>query len=715
MLRHPLTLLIVATLVTACVIAGVASVGAGVHPGALLFDLAGHGWKGALAALLWLLAAIGWGRLALPLFRGMTDAHDRAMLQGACGLAIALSLSHLVGVFGLLRPMPILALNAAGLILLLARRPSTFARWLRSLPRPHPSNALLGVPIVLLLMAATIPPGAMWASEGFGYDVRSYHLQLPREWIAAGRLWPVEHNVYSFLPSAMEAAYASLAVAWMTPAVLLVRAVVPESRAIDDWGAAHGEPMVADMIADIASGEGTALLAASHLHAQITILAACAIGLLARRLGGRPLPAALLALGTPWVIVVGSLAYNESAVLLMFACGLLAAMSVEIGPARRGVLVGLLMGAACAAKPTAMFLCVPGCAIALATHMPRRALLPAFAWASVLGLASLAPWLVRNWLAAGNPVFPSLTSVFGLAHWTPEHLARWNAGHHPPLGVLDRLARLGDPRFGLTHPQWSVAPWLGLLGLIAARVARPASRAAALLAAILVLQLIAWLAVGHLQSRFLAPTLVPLAVGAALGACALERWMPPRRAAGLAVGLALLAPLHATVHALREPGNGFLAAAIGPGLFTGSILQRADDAAGIGALGPVAHINHLPDEYPHILLVGDATPLYFDADIRITYATTWDPHPLAGALRASSGDLFSATQSVRERLGVSHLLINFAELDRLDRSGWLDPALAPEQLGAQLAGAPTSNAWSDAGQVLIPTDPSAWDAGRLRP
>jgi hypothetical protein len=714
-LRHPLTLLIVAVLVTACAIAGVASAGAGVHPGTLLLDIVANGFDPALGAGLWLLAALGWGRLARPLFAGTSDPLDRKVLHAASGLAIALLLTLLAATFGLLRPVPVLVITLTGLALLMAHRPATYKRWKRSLPSPRPAHALLAIPATLLLMAATIPPGATWASEGFAYDVRSYHLQLPREWIAAGRVEPLEHNVYSYLPSGMESAYASLAVARMAPAVLLTHAVAPGSRVLDEWAAAHAEPTFADMVAAIASGDGLAAISCAHLHALTTILAACAIGLLARRLGARALPAALLALATPWTIVVGSLAYNESAVLLIFAAALLAAISRDITPARRGALVGLLMGAACLAKPTAMFMCVPGCALALATHIPRRSLVPAFAWASVVGLAALAPWLARNWLAAGNPVFPSATSLFGLAHWTPEQLARWNAGHHPPIAPLDRLARLANPRFGLTHPQWSITPWLGLLGLLAARLARPTARAAALLAAVLALQLLAWLVVGHLQSRFLLPALVPLVAGFALGAQRLTERRPKHAGHAIPATLALLVALHAAIIALRQPGNAFLAAALGPGLFNGSILQTADDPAALGSLGPIPHINRLPGEYRHVLLVGDATPLYLDADVRVTYSTTWDAHPLADALRATNGDLFAATQSVRESLGVSHLLINLAELDRLHRSGWLDPALAPEPLIAQLNGAPTTNAWPDAAQLLVPTDPDAWDAGRLRP
>ena len=59
----------------------------------------------------------------------------------------------------------------------------------------------------MLIVACTIPPGLTWAVEAWGYDVLSYHLELPREWLAIGRMTGLEHNVYSYLPSLAEAGY----------------------------------------------------------------------------------------------------------------------------------------------------------------------------------------------------------------------------------------------------------------------------------------------------------------------------------------------------------------------------------------------------------------------------------------------------------------------------------------------------------------------------
>ena len=33
------------------------------------------------------------------------------------------------------------------------------------------------------------------------------------------------------------------------------------------------------------------------------------------------------------------------------------------------------------------------------------------------GIATIAPWLIRNWAACGNPVFPFASRLFGTGHW----------------------------------------------------------------------------------------------------------------------------------------------------------------------------------------------------------------------------------------------------------------------------------------------------------
>lgn len=72
---------------------------------------------------------------------------------------------------------------------------------------------MVGVPgAAMLVVAAACPPGTLWRVEALGYDTLSYHLQIPREWVTAGGMVELEHNVYSYLPGLMESAFAGLMV-----------------------------------------------------------------------------------------------------------------------------------------------------------------------------------------------------------------------------------------------------------------------------------------------------------------------------------------------------------------------------------------------------------------------------------------------------------------------------------------------------------------------
>ena len=99
--------------------------------------------------------------------------------------------------------------------------------------------------------------------------------------------------------------------------------------------------------------------------------------------------AGALALVTPWTIVTGSLAYNEMAMVSLLAGAMLASWDPSLTTTRRGVVVGLLLGAAASVKPTAFVLGFPAVALMLATSVrPRQ-------W-PLLGAAAAAAGLVER-------------------------------------------------------------------------------------------------------------------------------------------------------------------------------------------------------------------------------------------------------------------------------------------------------------------------------
>jgi hypothetical protein len=233
---------------------------------------------------------------------------------------------------------------------------------------------------MLIIVAACSPPGWLWASEGRGYDSLSYHLQLPQEWLASGRLWPSEHNVYSYLPGYIEGAFAHVA--------LLAGAGRP---------GAGGEPW--GLLAD----EGRGAFSAQFFSSAMALLASWTLAHVLRRALAVPreiaglMGVALLAL--PWVVVTASLSYNDVAVLLFFAGACAVAMDASMSPVRRGALAGLLVGAACSCKPTALLFVGAPVGLLLLSQSRRGDWGRLIAAGSFTGLAMIAPWLIRNALA----------------------------------------------------------------------------------------------------------------------------------------------------------------------------------------------------------------------------------------------------------------------------------------------------------------------------
>lgn len=675
--------------------------------------------------LAWLLAALGIGRLALRLvpLEGRGDARDASLvLEAALGAACLLWLAHVMGVLGALRAGPLgtalgwgpIALGAAFLLLpargVPGRVPDDASHIAQRLGLGWPSWPIwvAGAPaLAVLLYACCVPPGLLWRSEAGQFDTLSYHLQLPREWLAMGRLWPVDHNAYSWLPSYVEASFLHVAALGASPATAL---------------------------------SPRAIIGAQLLHAALAVLAALLVAGLARRwceqmagdANGVPDPsritgraASLLAgtaaggllLATPWTVVVGSCAYNEMAVLLCFVAALWAALPTGPGASEstpvcfRAMWCGFLVGVACGCKPTALFMVGPVVGLALLAGSRPRQWPALILWACLAGLVALAPYLARNWLACGNPVFPYAVALLGGNEASTLSLTRWADGHSPEGTIVERVALLFRER-GLLHIQWGVTPACAIIGACVAlfgvfRGGPGRVRLLVLLAGV-VTQVGAWLVLGHQQSRFLMPLLVPAALLTGLGIFALATWAARVPALRWPVALLAAAPVLAgsvftgVVLARESPSRLGPVLVTGPAALSGDLareqwatmsteqkMQVASDAPpniivnltmGPRPAAPVLK----PGAVARVLLVGDSTPLYIEgaAPGGPLYHTTWNDSPLGIALRRAGGDTALAARMLAAPppagQGVTHLLVNFDELGRLQREGWYDPDVTPE-------------------------------------
>ncbi len=56
-------------------------------------------------------------------------------------------------------------------------------------------------------------------------------------------------------------------------------------------------------------------------------------------------------------------------------------------------------------------------------------------------LAAFGPWMAKNIIETGNPVYPLCYNLFGGVDWNAELDAKWKAGHAAEVLKLGSLAR----------------------------------------------------------------------------------------------------------------------------------------------------------------------------------------------------------------------------------------------------------------------------------
>ena len=646
---------------------------------------------GTAVALAWFLSAFGLGRaVRFLLFPWVPRDHPaHAGLTLGLGIAALLWIDVVLGSLGAfgarggVRQVLAWGVLVPGILMLGSTRGTFAAQWsgLRSLAAVPAAWCALPA-LAVLAYAVSLPPGIAWATEFGGYDALSYHLELPREWLELGRIATLPHCVYSAFPNFVEAAFL-------------------HCMSLLGQAAPHGLAMAPQV-----------------LHALMGVAAAVAVGGVAAMLAG-PEPARarwaqgagfVALLGVPWVIVTGSLAYDEMAVLLMAATAMLAwgtrrdphAGEEHALTAAPGIAVGTALGAAIGAKLTAIgMVALPFAAWAIVGTPAggRRTLARGAAAAAAAATVVLLPWLVRNWADAGSPIFP-FGGVGG--GWTAEQFARFAAGHAAPpgTGIGARVAALWDHGFreGLGAapdadpwlPQWGFAFLAGLAAL--ATMAARAPRAALALVAMLAAQAAFWMFATHLKSRFLLPCAVPLC--AAMGAVLAPVVGPaastgPRRAATAVAAMLLAAwslqpawvlSLDPRMNDPRGvpanlPAIGGAIGDVGPGTATDAQAMAAEAAP----LPLAWFANWMLPAGSRLGCEGEADVFWcVDAP---AWGTTWDGGPLARALRAHPDDPDAAVAALRAE-GLTHLVIGDASLARWARAGWLDPALTPERVRA---------------------------------
>jgi len=334
--------------------------------------------------------------------------------------------------------------------------------------------------------------------------------------------------------------------------------------------------------------------------------------------------------------------------------------------------------------------------LAIALLAFRRQALARLPLAMGVGLVVLAPWLVRNAIAYGNPAFPFLPGLFGPGTWTTEQHEIFAQAHGPDLALPERFGALlrrwiahglgeappGEPWF----PQWGVLPALGLAGLaLACRRNRQAL--AGLLA--VAISCVAWMLFTHLESRFLLTTSIPLALGTALLLRRALSGLAEPRAAAISFAAAMGTAVLPFVVYLREPVKGAPLRAPawlvdGVSMMTGARLAEdvegarkagdADTAQRLLSLAPTPFVvNFMLPADARLIGIGYATPLYLGRPIATT--TVWDRGDFDGIVAESPEAPERWGTALRAR-GFTHGVVDPVMLERWLASGWLNPDLA---------------------------------------
>ncbi len=617
-------------------------------------------------ALLIFLAAGGYGYL---LIRKLAPSNAPTALRvfTACGLGLwaLATLVLIVGssFTGALNAWVFWCVVAGGVILAAWFAQGPIEAW--KMPRRFDGTALMWVVLAIAggiwIAGATRPAGMIHTSDS--YDVLEYHLQVPREFHHAGRIGELQHNCYSYYPLQTEMLF------------LLGMAL--------RGGAYEG------------------MYVGKFIHGMFGVLAVGAIfGSLKRDEESRGRFAAVLLGTVPFVVYLSWVAMVELAMLLYAAVALLWVREWLRDRSQRSALcVGLMLGASCAVKYLSVGLVLAPVLIAMAVlSVLMRERIKQLLHLPLVALAALvlfSPWLIRNTVYTGNPVFPLGTDVFGPGHWSEVSAQRWRDGHGPqmkppvpiPPGwksppVRSRPELLYDnlvtaQEFG---PVLLLLTGIAICVLIARGLRdRPWDLA---LTIVLLVQIAVWMGFTHgAPKRFGVVALVPMALlaGGVLAGLARVQTNPFRRGAVGPVG----------VPWGRRASIALLGTALLVNLWIGYWMYRQYTLYGQYPSGqPRMHGNpgefiaqsfwNDPNAETRLMLLGDAKGFYFPPET--IYATTFDSHPLAPIARKLIDNELTPQDALDEihRMGVTHIWVDWWEILRLANTYGFPPSLSKE-------------------------------------
>jgi hypothetical protein len=598
----------------------------------------------AVAGFIWT-AAIGMGRLELRALRlfSLFDRAERLFFAACLGLS---TLSLLMLGFGLVGwmsrwPLLIAMLTTTLMELGLSWRDHRPVAVIGSSNDTDRSSSfgwiVIGIvtPFVFCMLLGAMSPQT-------DFDVIEYHLGGPKEWFQQGQITRLPHNVYTSFP-------------FLTEMLVLSGMVLYGDW---NWGALAGQATIA----------GFAPLVAIGLYAT------------ARRWFSAPAGwfAALIWLTTPWVYRISIIAYAEGGL----ACYLFAAFAIALRvvwpdehasqttaddqprPANQPLALygvcGFLAGSAMACKYTGLIsviipvgLLIVGMSVprSLRAVDPRRLVLTGAAFA-VGVLIAIGPWLLKNTVETGNPVFPLAYSIFGGNGRDAAMNEQWKRGHSSHYAsvadwIWDWPVKLTDV---VANNDWHSVLMFAFAPIALLAVWR---RKVWLIWAFVGWQFLTWFLFTHHIDRFYVPMFPVVALLAGCGSSWLWTRTPGRWCGGVLIAMSLAF-------------NIWIMQNIG-GLNAGRTDLRAAENLVVSPsqrwLNDEFAAGRLPANFK-VLCVGEAA--LFHAKFPYLYNTVFDRSLFEQCFADKSPE--ESREWLRQR-GITHVLVNWSEILRYREPG----------------------------------------------
>jgi hypothetical protein len=390
---------------------------------------------------------------------------------------------------------------------------------------------------------------------------------------------------------------------------------------------------------------------AQALHWWAGLVAACGAYCLTRKLGAGSVGAswaAAFVVATPSFLLSSTWAASDLAVAAFGVVACTMALDRERGPGWNA-LAGVLCGAAFGSKYVAATAVILPVGLVVAAQRDFRRLA---AWAAGAGVATL-PWLVRNVVLTGNPLYPFLSQLFGAAE--AAGTTRAAAGIAGERGeTIDWVASLTLRTFDPIGAAGWIGPyWLVLLPLwFAFAIRARGERRPLLLASGVAVALAAWTQF-HQLGRYLLPVLVLAGAGAgwAWERLLAEVGAPLRRAALALMTLLLIWGIQGGVN---EELFTRIACTFGRSS-PQALLERY-----VSYWPALAAVRLLPEQ-AKVLLVGESRAFGVPREVVLE-----DPFrtPYLLELAERSDSPAAMAQVLRER-GITHVLYNEQEAARI--------------------------------------------------